>query len=1064
MFGQGDDEQHRGQDGNYIDEATQSIRSTERSDRVLQEISGNVSLNSTQVREDQMLKEDFGHSSQILSPAKPGPIENGVSAQSMRDDPTDLRKTTEHTDMQASRISSHFPEGEKSMYMSTLSRAGEIEANGLEASSASNAMPRMPGAFGESVYHPPAHSDARTSGETPTKRYSYDAFDNTTKAAKRILNIDKISLSLATPTQQKDEKTTEDRPSSAQQVNEDDDHSSTMKESTMSEAVMGFSVANPPIPMPRDKPNSMHGIRTHQAREKSATGSTQEGYSLDIDVPSIDVCFDTSCGWLAYKMIYQALTGLGGEEGVAPSSGDNDATPITVNARLSTFTFRFVESQPSSTLRPDELYPDQQHEDNPLATILHLTLKEVQAHQEISANEKALRLKVRKITLGHGREDIISFNQGLRMRESIRDMSLTSQDDLSVDLSSTTEGTRVNVNTLPMQLMLNLSLLDETLGWFGGLSSILELGSSIASISTAKEPYKAPAPRKSLGVRFTDDLPPKKADPVEIANAVEVQPSCKVNVRLGGLITYLLGDQCSLKMETSAVKTVSRSTGIAIQVDKGRISGPYLGREFDSRDASGSIELGNARIEFLYTPKESDLAQLLALLTPSRDRYNEDDDIMLDTLFRQRRKGAVLRVTFSTVKASLQELNDLKLLSSLGGDLDKLSRVAKYLPEDDRPGILTLLRVIQLDCGVSVNREVGDITSSLQDFEAAYVGIPSLMSSSVRTARLWRNKEEELLGPVLDDEQLFTSSRDPLPMIMARFVADEMEPTVKVKLWNLRLEYRVPTLMTMLGISDENSAEEFAVEMAKSVMHLADISDRQSEEELLSVDTSSGYDGPRKLAVDLRNCVIGLNPRNSPSRGLCVLTSAEFRGAIQEDLSTEATLNLKEASLMIIDDARNALTHIPSQTRLAPSQDYHAQVLKSLGYVSVCSVSSAGVAIKSMQISDDGEKALDVEIKDNLLLMETCADSTQTLITILSGLSLPTPPVKDLKYRTEVSPMSDVFRFVSSEVVGKEPTSSPGSPISPLGGIPEETNIVEEADYVIDFPSPSSGTGAAQGR
>ncbi|KAI5309111.1 autophagy- protein 2, partial [Ascosphaera atra] len=527
IFGQGDDEQHRGQDGNYIDEAMQSIRSTKRSDRVLQEISGNVSLNSTQVREDQMLKEDSGHSSQILSPAKPGSIGNGVSAQSMRDDPTDLRKTAGHTDMQASRISTHFPEGEKSMYMSTLSRAGEIEANRMEASSASNAMPRMPGAFGESVYHPPAHSDARTFGETPTKRYSYDAFDNTTKAAKRILNIDKISLSLATPTQQKDEGTTEDRSPSAQQVNEDDDHGSTMKDSTMSEAVMGFSVANPPMSVPRDQPNSMHGVRAHQAREKSATGSTQEGYSLDIGVPSIDVCFDTSCGWLAYKMIHQALTGLGGEEEVAPPSADNDATPITVNAKLSTFAFRFVESQPTSTLRPDELHPDQQHEIDPLATILHLTLKELQVHQEAFANEKALRLKVRKVTLGHGREDIISFNQGLRMRESIRDMSLTSQDDLSIDLSKTTEGTRVNVNTLPMQLMLNLSLLDETLGWFGGLSSILELGSSIASMSTAKEPYKAPAPRKSLGVRFTDDLPPKKAEPVGIANAVEVQPSCK---------------------------------------------------------------------------------------------------------------------------------------------------------------------------------------------------------------------------------------------------------------------------------------------------------------------------------------------------------------------------------------------------------------------------------------------------------------------------------------------------------------------------------------------------------
>ena len=193
-------------------------------------------------------------------------------------------------------------------------------------------------------------------------------------------------------------------------------------------------------------------------------------------------------------------------------------------------------------------------------------------------------------------------------------------------------------------------------------------------------------------------------------NAKNDSPLWKVNARVGGILLGVIGETHCLQLTTTAVKIVSRFEGIGIQIDKAKLLGPLLD---DLADAPAKITLNNIRVEFLFAPKEPDLDRLLKLITPSQDKYEEEDDIMLDTLLRQRRQGSVLRVTVAGVKAVISDISGLEPLSSLGVELSRLSNVTKYLPEDDRPGILTLVLIRELDGHVHIGGDVGTSTVTL---------------------------------------------------------------------------------------------------------------------------------------------------------------------------------------------------------------------------------------------------------------------------------------------------------------------------------------------------------------
>lgn len=121
--------------------------------------------------------------------------------------------------------------------------------------------------------------------------------------------------------------------------------------------------------------------------------------------------------------------------------------------------------------------------------------------------------------------------------------------------------------------------------------------------------------------------------------------------------------------------------------------------------------------------------------------------------------------------------------------------------------------------------------------------------------------------------------------------------------------------------------------------------------------------------------------------------------------------------------------------------------LIDMGYVPVSSISSATVTAKLMRLSEDGTKSVDVELRDNLLILETCADSTQTLIAIVNGLQPPTPASATLKYRTEAMPIQDLLASFSGDAFA---TDQP-DPDSAATRAESEDQLDDELEYVSDF-------------
>ncbi|QSS63288.1 autophagy protein Atg2 [Histoplasma capsulatum] len=793
---------------------------------------------------------------------------------------------------------------------------------------------------------------------------------------------------------------------------------------------------------------SLHQLASPEQDDTSVPGFYAG--TILVDVPTITIEVDIACGWLL-TMMGQRLVSTWNPttQNEKCRSESKHATILPLNLTLANCSIRFLEHLPiyRSAFNATSLHYNPEVSE----IILRVTLSGINFKSSVRGDTSEFILNVTKLTFGHASEDIISFDDGLKMRDSIRDDFHLKRGDISLSVLSTKGNTTVDLATLPVHFSFNLQRLDETLNWFGGLSTILELGNSISSTSTIKG-GKVAANQRPRGVHFEVDS--SKARPLPVGSSGVNPIPWKINARMKGFVMTLQGDRCSLKLKTTAVKIVSRSAGITVQIDKGKLTGPLLNDVYNA-EASAIVNLLNIRTQFMFAPMEEDLDRLLLLLTPSKDRYGEDDDIMLDTLFRQRKQGAVLRLTVGNLKADFPEPEMLRPLSSLGNELAKLSTVTKYLPQDDRPGILTLVLVQECSCGVALGGRIGDIEISLTGVEAAHVGIPSLMAARVSTLVVSRNDDEELVGEAANSQD--ETNIVALPMIMARFIADEMDPTVKIKLSNVRFEYTVPSIVAFLGLDNDMSAEDFAANIANSVVNLAELKSQETTIHRLAESSMSSVSSrpspvPSKLSITLRDCLVGLNPRKSPARGIAVFTSAKFSGSLDKDVTLDACLEIQKATVMIINDSRNVGTRGSSHTRTSSdSQSNQVQLLHGMGYVPVCYLSSAAVVVKVMQLDDNGEKSVDVEVRDDLLILETCADSTQTLITILNELAPPSPPNKSLKYRTEVMPIDDMLSSFTGNAFETSPIREVGNLSNSYPVDEKEGDLAEELEYVSDF-------------
>ena len=744
------------------------------------------------------------------------------------------------------------------------------------------------------------------------------------------------------------------------------------------------------------------------------TGEISPDPTVDFRVSTVQSQFDFSAGRLLAMVLQQLLVSLGSHG--APSEGKDVDVPkasVMHYMKVEGFSLRLLEHLPGTalfSLSEAGIASMEKADSLPSDILLASTVEGLQLSRLSSHDSSTVQISMGTFLFGYATENILSFDASLKMRDSIRDDLSPVGKDLSVSIVKSGETCKINVTTLPIHVRLDLQRLDETFSWFGGFSGILELGSSMASTTTVVSASTArkQSPKRSRTVHF------EATAPQVIENRTTQQSSNKANARIGGFVLDLVGRLCSVRLESTAMKLVSREEGIGLQVDLVKLYGPCLLDE--DRESSIIASLTNIRVEYLSTPKEIDLGRLLSLLTPSADKYDHDDDILLETLLRQRRQGGVLRVTMANVEAEVLDLNSLNYMPTLMDDISKLSTVAKYLPEDDRPGVLILGLIRDLKLHVRANQAVGDLQSTLHNLEVAHVGLPSLFALCIERLRLQRNEIEELVGEAVD---INSPTHGQTPMVMARMIGDELEPTIKIKVWNLRLEYRVPTIMAALGLSDTMTAEDFAAEMVNSVVTLTaqavQGSPKPPSESPSSSAQSSSSSRPVKLDLVFRDSLVGLNPLNLPHRGLFVIADSRFIGSVLKRDNACATLEIKKATLLIIDDIKN-ITPTEEQPESSPvDRVSKVQELCNMGYVPVSYISSAKAQVNITTSSATGENSVDVEFRDDLFVLESCADSTQTIFGILNGLKPPMPPSKDVKYRTEIVPVQDMLSSLSGD-------------------------------------------------
>lgn len=647
--------------------------------------------------------------------------------------------------------------------------------------------------------------------------------------------------------------------------------------------------------------------------------------------------------------------------------------------------------------------------------LLRAEFESLRAHASQSAALTEMNISIDRVRFGYNDTDIVSFDREAQMWTSVRDTFPDAGADVSIKLTTAKESSRCEVMTLPLRVHLDLQRLDETFNWFGGLSGFLQMSASMTSnASSGKSTVTPPKPR---GVRF--DIPTQ-------SETTEPISENKTDIRIGGLDLDLVGKRCGVRLRASAVKMSNRLGRVGVTMGRIQVSGPHNDGALDEPPID--VLVGGARLDYLFTPRDVDLDRLLALVTPSKGQFDEDgdDEIMVDTLLRQRRKGSVLNLTIDDVQVKASSLHQLDSIPALGEELARLGAVAKYLPEDDRPGLLTLGLVDNIIVSVDIGGRFGVVNAEMTNFELAHVTFPSLAAIGINSIRVNRNRIEELVGSSNDST---TGLPVQSPVLMVRMIGDQMEPVIKVRMRNINFEYRVPTIMDALELSSETTPQEFDAMLAQSVANFGE----RAHHALFKSDTPAGESPavskpkptkPTVINVAFRNCLLGLNPLGLTSRLAIVLVDAHVEVDLPDGGNGNTEATLRKASILLIDDISSLQTktqeygpprHRESDTR---RQIDVLSMLCSQGYANICQISSAKATVRTATAAD-GKTHVDAELGNVFVVLETCADSFHTLTALAGALKPPTPPSKEVKYKTQVIPMQDMLASITADAFGK---------------------------------------------
>lgn len=879
--------------------------------------------------------------------------------------------------------------------------------------------------------HPETIPTLPLSGDTRTAKDP--GLLNTLLVAKRILSISYVTISITT------EGSSEEGPFEHAQISQAQQRSPPRqtKKTLFADESMYSQFSSQMFASSQDLPQDQASRKRSRDFDQEAARARQSA-ALVVDLGTISVALDLPIGKL-FVRIWQEVKPL-----MALLSADHDVK--SSDSELSPFEANLEHA----SINVCEEVAELPHEQVAHAAFTTGTCSEEEVLLQISLSSsnfrissdgisKIQRLTVNKISVNHKNKSVMSFADTPNVRSSINASALTISDDVVVAVLTSDTLNQTDVQMKSIKLKLDLLQIDDVLSRSGGLSSLLDLGNSIVSTSTIRgdSPKAKPFAARPRSVRFE---PPSTFQ--RHADSVESSGHGKVNVRIAGMSIGLIGSDSAIYVKSSAIKLVYRQNLFGLQIDWIEAEGP-LSKEQTKGDIK--LRINTMRVEYLNAPKEDDLERLLSILTPSSDVHEleKDDDIMVDTLIRQRRKGGVLRLTLQSLETTVLGLKWQKHLAKLSDELSRLSSVSKYLPEDDRPGMLTLALVKKMEVKLVLDASIGIFSLTADLAEGAHVNVPSLMAAHITTLQVLRDKDC-IVGSVV-------SSAEPKlamgpPMIMVRFIADEMEPTVRIKVFNLMLEYKVPTLAAL-------------VELGNAVQSALDESRPLSPTSSLSSSSNAAITGSsdkKRLSLAIRDSALGLNPRESSAKGVVLLSESTFTYTATKSGQIESGIDLRKLSVLVCDDSSpKSTTSKNADPKMFFDESLQVQELVAAGFVPIAFLSAALVAIEVSSQSPERESTSNVELSNGLLILETCADSTQTMIQILNGLSPPALPSKVEKYRTQIVPIQDMLASFTGNAYFTE--SGPDSGLQAMPGIEEGVDEVlpeSELEYLEDAEEP----------
>lgn len=668
-------------------------------------------------------------------------------------------------------------------------------------------------------------------------------------------------------------------------------------------------------------------------------------------------------------------------------------------------------------------------------------------------DKEGFKIDVGKLRVDLGEKEVLHFGEPQNLRMSNRKLSVSPEKTISF-VSSVVKGVPdISITTSSAKLSLDLLILDQMIESIGGLSTLLHSSgvmNKVSDFSQHLQHHHFGPTQSTRTVRFEAD-----ARQHRMANNAS---RMRLNIRLGGSAVIVRTTEYLFRLDTSAIKLVGRDDLLGLQVDRTCLSGTAIASSLDESLEGLCLRMTNLSVKHLSTPEEQDLDRLIALLTPSKDKFEKDDDILVDTLISQRRGGSVLRLAVSEMQIDINDPKGLSRLQHMQNDLPSLASVSKYLPKESRPGTMVFCKIASCEIQAQSGALMSRIIARLAGVELAHMGCPTLLALGLQKLCVKLEDGTVLVGEVTPLQQGSDENGDAL-MLMARLIGEDLEPTLKLKLWNTAFEYSVPLLETLQKVAEGTSKHEMVNILAESITALPETIKRSFADSSPSTisTASNGHLKNVKLKLALRDCALGLTPRVMTARGLLLLSDVHFSGAALNEGDIDIELNLRKVSVLLIDDVE----HLNDTSGLGPNAQthltgyHHILRLEQQGYVSVCTVLRATALIKRRRVAYKDD-TLDVDIRNELFVLETCADSIQTLSALLTALTPPPPPSTGCKYQTDMIPLQDML------------SSFTGDSFTMASHIQPEEFDQDEANFAMDgldaeFDCLSELTGAESG-